>query len=155
MLNVAVVRSYFEVQFSKSSFRQKPSEARFLSDIEACASSQAASSHDPWPQKAPEFAQAGYKYFRNVGSLSNVSLGQGEKYLILKRKYKQMMQERESNPTASGQKLKTNAHQVEWSVGPTITVTDAQEPDEGEDVSTKMTGSLIVVSKVFKKDCVL
>lgn len=46
------------------------------------------------------------------------------------------MQERESEPAASEQRLQAKTHQVEWCVGPTITVTDAQDPDPREDVST-------------------
>lgn len=46
------------------------------------------------------------------------------------------MQERESEPAASEQRPKTKTDQVEWCAGPTITVTDAQDPDERADVST-------------------
>ncbi|KAG7323250.1 hypothetical protein KOW79_012952 [Hemibagrus wyckioides] len=56
----------------------------------------------------------------------------GEKYLILKKKYKQLMQERES--AASEQGMDVKKHQVEWCVGPIITVTDVQDSDETEDV---------------------
>ncbi|KAB5546515.1 hypothetical protein PHYPO_G00072980 [Pangasianodon hypophthalmus] len=59
----------------------------------------------------------------------------GEKYLILKKKYRQLMQERESEPSASAQELKMKKNTVEWCVGPTITVTDAQDPDERQDVT--------------------
>ncbi|MCJ8741861.1 hypothetical protein PDJAM_G00075610 [Pangasius djambal] len=60
----------------------------------------------------------------------------GEKYLILKRKYRQQMQERESEPSAaSAHELKMKKNTVEWCVGPTITVTDAQDPDERQDVT--------------------
>lgn len=65
-----------------------------------------------------------------------MSLLQGEKFLILKKKYRQLMQERESEPAASKQGMKKTNNQAEWCVGPTITVTDAQDPDEREDVST-------------------
>ncbi|XP_047663245.1 ankyrin repeat domain-containing protein SOWAHD isoform X2 [Tachysurus fulvidraco] len=58
----------------------------------------------------------------------------GQKYLILKKKYRQLMQERESQPTASEQGMNVKAHQVEWCTGPTITVTDVQDPDVTEDV---------------------
>ncbi|XP_060792620.1 ankyrin repeat domain-containing protein SOWAHB [Neoarius graeffei] len=60
----------------------------------------------------------------------------GEKYLILKKKYRQLMQERESEPAASKQGMKKKNNQDEWCVGPTITVTDAQDPDEREDFVT-------------------
>ncbi|XP_046725681.1 ankyrin repeat domain-containing protein SOWAHC isoform X1 [Silurus meridionalis] len=56
----------------------------------------------------------------------------GEKYLILKKKYKQLMQERESEPAVSGQGVKRKTNQVEWCVGPTITVTDARDRDRDE-----------------------
>lgn len=46
------------------------------------------------------------------------------------------MQEHESEPAASERRPKIKMNQVEWCVGPTITVTDAQDPDDGEDVST-------------------
>lgn len=57
-----------------------------------------------------------------------------------------MMQERDSHvmPMASGQRLKTKTHQVEWSVGPIITVTDTQDADKGgEDVSIKRVGETL------------
>ncbi|GAA6075468.1 ankyrin repeat domain-containing protein SOWAHD isoform X1, partial [Tachysurus ichikawai] len=58
----------------------------------------------------------------------------GQKYLILKKKYRQIMQERESQPAASEQGMNVKKHQVEWCTGPTITVTDVQDPDVTEDV---------------------
>ncbi|XP_053499470.1 uncharacterized protein LOC128619350 [Ictalurus furcatus] len=59
----------------------------------------------------------------------------GEKYLILKKKYRQLMQEHESEPAASERRPKIKMNQVEWCVGPTITVTDAQDSDDREDVT--------------------
>lgn len=45
------------------------------------------------------------------------------------------MQDRESVPSVSEPKPKIKPNLVEWCAGPTITVTDVQEPDEKEDVS--------------------
>lgn len=59
-----------------------------------------------------------------------------------------MMQERGAEPMASGQKLKTKTHQVEWCVGPVITVTDAQEADERQDVSIKPAGKYYISSLI-------
>ncbi|TSL61281.1 Ankyrin repeat domain-containing protein SOWAHB [Bagarius yarrelli] len=59
----------------------------------------------------------------------------GEKYLILKKKYRQLMQERESESAASEQGVKVKKPQVEWCSGPAITVTDAQDTEETENMS--------------------
>ncbi|XP_062872109.1 ankyrin-3 [Trichomycterus rosablanca] len=65
----------------------------------------------------------------------------GEKYLILKKKYRLLMQDRKSEPLILGQKLgpgpmqarkKEKTAQVEWCVGPTITVTETEEETENQ-----------------------
>ncbi len=83
---------------------------------------------------------------------------QGEKYLVLKKKYRQQMQERESGAGKGGESIKpvhlnpqndlrvSNPVQncnpaaqkpalVAWCSGPMITVTEAPEPTHTDDVS--------------------
>lgn len=86
-------------------------------------------------------------------------LFQGEKYLILKKKYRQLIQERGSGAGKGGESIK-QAHpnlqnelqvsnpaqnhnptaqkqsvMVAWCSGPMITVTEAQEPTQTDNVS--------------------
>lgn len=51
------------------------------------------------------------------------------------------MQELESAAPEQGMDVKKQ--KVEWCVGPTITVTDVQDPDETEDVSTSWVGKVL------------
>jgi len=83
---------------------------------------------------------------------------QGEKYLVLKKKYRQQMQERKSGPGKGGESIKPvqpnpqnvlrvsnpvqnrnpTAQQpalVAWCSGPMITVTEAPEPTHTDVVS--------------------